>query len=64
MTCNVCGTDIESGIAKARRCTNRRCGGCHDRYCTGGGSTSPGHGLGNPPKVPVDFGGPHAVKVD
>lgn len=32
------------------RCTNRRCGECHRAYCTSGGNTEPGHGLGYPPK--------------
>lgn len=48
--CNVCGRDIACGIAKVTRCTNRRCSGCHAGYCTGGGSTGPGHGMGNPPR--------------
>lgn len=41
--CVVCYTEIARGDMNA--CTNRCCGECHRRYCSPGGSTSPGHGL-------------------
>lgn len=46
--CNYCGGTLASG-----NCTNGRCIPCHDRVCTPGGSTSPGHDFGLQ-------GGPHA----
>lgn len=36
--CNWCGQTRHAG------CTNGRCGECCNNVCTGGGSTSPGHG--------------------
>ena len=42
-TCTACGRDI---TRDPHRCTNGRCGGCHQNLCTPGGKTSPGHGLG------------------
>jgi hypothetical protein len=42
--CEVCGKPRGKD-----GCTNRRCGECHRKHCTPGGSTGPGHGLGNPP---------------
>lgn len=39
----VCGMDISHDYG---RCTNGRCWACHRDFCTGGGSTSPGHGRG------------------
>jgi hypothetical protein len=38
--CEVCGADI----SRAAHCTNSRCMACHEKHCTPGGSTSPGHG--------------------
>lgn len=40
--CITCGVETVS----ASRCTNGRCLPCHERHCTPGGSTSPGHRLG------------------
>lgn len=45
LTCELCGTLLSRGTV----CTNSRCGRCHQKYCTPGGNTSPGHGRGNPP---------------
>lgn len=50
--CNVCGEPLDK-----HRCTNGRCRGCHAEYCTPGGNTYPGHGLGNPPERPNLLGG-------
>jgi hypothetical protein len=41
--CEVCGSPKVY-------CTNTRCLECHNKYCTPGDDTSPGHGRGNPPK--------------
>lgn len=46
-TCRTCGAEIRS----ASGCTNSRCLACHDKHCTPGGSTSPGHGLGSEPDL-------------
>jgi hypothetical protein len=40
--CVVCN---KSTGRDAGRCTNRCCGSCHARYCTPGGTTTPGHNL-------------------
>jgi hypothetical protein len=40
--CTVCQCDIRRD---AGRCTNRCCSSCHANFCTGGGNTTPGHGL-------------------
>ena len=37
--CLICGTETW------RPCTNGLCAECHDKYCTPGGNTSPGHNL-------------------
>lgn len=41
-TCNACGNLATPGT----RCTNGRCMRCHATYCTPGGATSRGHGIG------------------
>lgn len=43
--CNVCGADTRRDSG---RCTNGRCGSCHQVVCTFGGETSIGHGFGRP----------------
>lgn len=42
--CRVCGQPTSP---REGRCTNGRCRSCHERHCTPGGSTGPGHGLGS-----------------
>jgi hypothetical protein len=44
--CKLCGILI---TRPQLVCTNGRCSHCHERYCTPGGASEPGHGLGNPP---------------
>jgi hypothetical protein len=41
--CDACGTSVRFGVGSTR-CTNGRCGACHNRYCTGGGAVDTGHG--------------------
>ena len=40
--CPVCG---KGPLRFSFRCTNRCCSSCHNKYCTPGGSTYPGHNL-------------------
>lgn len=47
MKCEICDKPIPK---QTERCTNRRCLGCHRKWCTAGGETSPGHGRGYPPE--------------
>lgn len=45
--CNACGAPIYGGLrtqpGRSSRCTNGRCMDCHRKFCTEGGSHSPGH---------------------
>lgn len=41
--CNACGASFDRDN---NRCTNGRCGKCHNAFCTPGGSTDRGHGYG------------------
>lgn len=41
--CNACGVSIAGFVGI--HCTNGRCANCHPKFCTDGGSTSPGHGF-------------------
>jgi hypothetical protein len=40
--CVVCDVDIRHDSG---RCTNSCCLACHARFCTPGGTISPGHGI-------------------
>jgi hypothetical protein len=51
LLCNWCGDALATlgpgGFVE--RCTNGRCPDCHEKHCTPGGSTGPGHGYGKSP---------------
>ena len=41
LPCRACDKPYPVGTG----CTNRLCESCHRRFCTPGGTTSPGHGI-------------------
>lgn len=52
----------ERVFRKWDRCTNGRCPRCHDRHCTSGGETCPGHGRRWPEGVVGDV--EHERKIE
>jgi hypothetical protein len=52
----------ERVFRKRDRCTNGRCPKCHDRHCTSGGETCPGHGRRWPEGVVGDV--EHERKIE